>query len=205
MSTEYRIASPHLAQFVQAIWRQAGSTAREAELVADHLVQANLAGHDSHGVGMIPSYMASLAQGQLQLNQHAEVVRDAGAVLTLDGARGFGQVVASEAMALGIERAGKLGLAAVALHNAHHIGRIGHWAEQCARAGFISIHFVNVVGDPMVAPFGGSDRRFGTNPFCAIFPRPGRTPLLLISPPAVSPSAKPGWPITKGCRWRRAI
>lgn len=60
-----------------------------------------------------------------------------------------------------------------------HIGRIGHWAEQCARAGFISIHFVNVVGDPMVAPFGGSDRRFGTNPFCAIFPRPGRTPLLL--------------------------
>ena len=63
MSTEYRIASPHLAQFVQAIWRQAGSTAREAELVADHLVQANLAGHDSHGVGMIPSYMASLAQG----------------------------------------------------------------------------------------------------------------------------------------------
>lgn len=179
MSTEYRIASPHLAQFVQAIWRQAGSTAREAELVADHLVQANLAGHDSHGVGMIPSYMASLAQGQLQLNQHAEVVRDAGAVLTLDGARGFGQVVASEAMALGIERAGKLGLAAVALHNAHHIGRIGHWAEQCARAGFISIHFVNVVGDPMVAPFGGSDRRFGTNPFCAIFPRPGRTPLLL--------------------------
>ena len=87
MSTEYRIASPHLAQFVQAIWRRAGSTAREAELVADHLVQANLAGHDSHGVGMIPSYMASLAQGQLQLNQHAEVVRDAGAVLTLDGAR----------------------------------------------------------------------------------------------------------------------
>jgi Malate/L-lactate dehydrogenases len=63
MSTEYRIASPHLAQFVQAIWRQAGSTAREAELVADHLVQASLAGHDSHGVGMIPSYMASLAQG----------------------------------------------------------------------------------------------------------------------------------------------
>ena len=66
MSTEYRIASPHLAQFVQAIWRQAGSTAREAELVADHLVQANLAWHDSHGVGMIPSYMASLAQGQLR-------------------------------------------------------------------------------------------------------------------------------------------
>lgn len=171
MSTEHRIDRQCLEQFVQAIWRHAGSTDREAELVAEHLVQANLAGHDSHGVGMIPSYMASLAQGHLQLNVHAEVVRDAGAVLTIDGGQGFGQVVASEAMDKGIERARQLGLAAVALNNSHHIGRIGHWAEQCARAGFISIHFVNVVGDPMVAPFGGSDRRFGTNPFCVIFPR----------------------------------
>jgi uncharacterized oxidoreductase len=128
---------------------------------------------------MIPTYMASLQQGHLQLNAHANVVRDVGAVLTLDGGKGLGQVVAHEAMALGIERAGKLGLAAVGLNNAHHIGRIGHWAEQCARAGFISIHFVNVVGGPMVAPFGGSDRRFGTNPFCVIFPRPGQQPLLL--------------------------
>ncbi|NIC29300.1 malate/lactate/ureidoglycolate dehydrogenase [Serratia plymuthica] len=179
MSTEHRIDSQSLEQFVQAIWRHAGSTDREAALVAEHLVQANLAGHDSHGVGMIPSYMASLAEGQLQLNVHAQVVRDAGAVLTIDGGRGFGQVVASEAMDKGIERARQLGLAAVALHNSHHIGRIGHWAEQCARAGFISIHFVNVVGDPMVAPFGGSDRRFGTNPFCVIFPREGKKPLLL--------------------------
>lgn len=179
MSTEHRIDRQYLEQFVQAIWRHAGSTEREAALVADHLVQANLAGHDSHGVGMIPSYMASLAQGHLQLNVHAQVVRDAGAVLTIDGGQGFGQVVASEAMDKGIERARQLGLAAVALHNSHHIGRIGHWAEQCARAGFISIHFVNVVGDPMVAPFGGSDRRFGTNPFCVIFPRPDKQPLLL--------------------------
>ncbi|WP_307852770.1 Ldh family oxidoreductase, partial [Serratia marcescens] len=97
--------------------RQRGRTAREAGLVAVHLGQAKLAGHDARGVGMIPSYMASLAQGEVQRKQHAEVVREAGAVLRVDGERGFGQVVASEAMALGIERAGKLGLAAVALHN----------------------------------------------------------------------------------------
>ncbi|SQI37836.1 Uncharacterized oxidoreductase ybiC [Serratia plymuthica] len=71
MSIEHRIDSQSLEQFVQAIWRHAGSTDREAALVAEHLVQANLAGHDSHGVGMIPSYMASLAEGQLQLNVHA--------------------------------------------------------------------------------------------------------------------------------------
>ncbi len=176
---EIRIASSKLRQFVVSLWQHAGSSETEAVLVADHLVQANLAGHDSHGVGMIPSYMASRRQGHLLQNQHVEVVKDAGAVLTVDGHNGFGQVAASEAMALGIERTRQLGMCAVALRHSHHIGRIGHWAEQCARAGFISFHFVNVVGDPMVAPFNGSDRRFGTNPFCAIFPREGQPPLLL--------------------------
>jgi uncharacterized oxidoreductase len=100
-------------------------------------------------------------------------------VLTIDGKKGFGQVVAFEAMEHGIERAKKLGVCAVGLRNAHHIGRIGHWAEQCAAAGLVSFHFVNVAGDPLVAPFGGIDRRFGTNPFCAAFPREGREPLVL--------------------------
>jgi uncharacterized oxidoreductase len=174
-----RIPLEHLLAYVAAIWERAGSTPREAELVADHLVAASLSGHDSHGIGMIPRYAASLRAQQLQLNRHAEVVRDVGAVLTIDGGLGFGQVVAYEAMELGIERARKLGVCAVGLRNAHHIGRIGHWAEQCARAGFVSFHFVNVAGDPLVAPFGGIDRRIGTNPFCAAFPREGEPPLLL--------------------------
>ena len=176
---ELRIPSDTLHAYVRAIWEHAGSTPREAELVADHLVMANLSGHDSHGVGMIPRYVASLADGELKLNAHAEIVRDAGAVLTIDGVKGFGQVVAYEAMEHGIERAKKLGVCAVGLRDAHHIGRIGHWAEQCAKAGLVSFHFVNVAGDPLVAPFGGTDRRFGTNPFCAAFPREGKTPLVL--------------------------
>ncbi|HEY4299093.1 MAG TPA: malate/lactate/ureidoglycolate dehydrogenase [Paraburkholderia sp.] len=174
-----RIPVDQLHAYVKAIWEQAGSTPREAELVADHLVAANLTGHDSHGVGMVPRYVASLADAQLQLNQHAEVVKDAGAVLTVEGGKGFGQVVAFEAMEQGIERAKRLGICAVGLRGAHHIGRIGHWAEQCARAGLVSFHFVNVAGDPLVAPFGGADRRIGTNPFCAAYPRPGKPPLVL--------------------------
>ena len=177
--SEVTIDAATLHAFVVAIWQAAGSEPREAKLVADHLVEANLAGHDSHGVGMIPRYMRSCREGELKLNSHAQLVRDAGAVLTVEGARGFGQVMAFEAMEFGIERAQKLGICAVGLRNAHHIGRIGHWAEQCARAGLVSFHFVNVAGDPLVAPFGGIDRRFGTNPFCAAFPRPGRAPLVL--------------------------
>jgi hydroxycarboxylate dehydrogenase B len=177
--SEVVIPAQALHAFVVAIWRAAGSEAREATLVADHLVGANLAGHDSHGVGMIPRYVLSAREGELKLNTHVEVVRDAGAVLTLEGGRGFGQVIAFEAMERGIERAKALGICAVGLRNAHHIGRIGHWAEQCAHAGLVSFHFVNVAGDPLVAPFGGIDRRLGTNPFCAAFLRPGRSPIVL--------------------------
>lgn len=176
---ESRIAPETLHAFVSAIWTHAGSTPREAQLVADHLVMANLSGHDSHGVGMIPRYVASLRDQELKLNLHAEVVRDAGAVLTVEGGKGFGQVVTYEAMEQGIERARRLGICAVGLRGAHHIGRIGHWAEQCAREGLVSFHFVNVAGDPLVAPFGGIDRRIGTNPFCAAFPRTGKPPLVL--------------------------
>ena len=174
-----RIAADDLHAYVCAIWEQAGSAPREAQLVADHLLGASLTGHDSHGVGMIPRYVASLRDHELKLNLHAEVVRDAGAVLTIEGGKGFGQVVAFEAMERGIERAKQLGICAVGLRGAHHIGRIGHWAEQCARAGLVSFHFVNVAGDPLVAPFGGIDRRIGTNPFCAAYPRTGKPPLVL--------------------------
>jgi uncharacterized oxidoreductase len=178
-AAEIRVTENSLHAFTAAIWERAGSRRAEARLVADHLVLANLSGHDSHGVGMIPRYLRSLQEDELKLNMHADIVRDAGALLTVDGGRGFGQVVAREAMEYGIVRARKLGICAVALRNAHHIGRIGHWAEQCADRGLVSFHFVNVAGDPLVAPHGGIDARIGTNPFCAAFPRRGKPPLVL--------------------------
>ncbi|EMX9075092.1 dehydrogenase [Escherichia coli] len=161
MESGHRFDAQTLHSFIQAVFRQMGSEEQEAKLVADHLIAANLAGHDSHGIGMIPSYVRSWSQGHLQINHHAKIVKEAGAAVTLDGDRAFGQVAAHEAMALGIEKAHQHGIAAVALHNSHHIGRIGYWAEQCAAAGFVSIHFVSVVGIPMVAPFHGRDSRFG--------------------------------------------
>jgi uncharacterized oxidoreductase len=178
-TAEIRIAADDLHDFVSRIWVSAGSGETEAKLVADHLVMSNLTGHDSHGVGMIPRYVRSLQESELKLNRHAEIVRDAGAVLTIEGGIGFGQVIAKEAIDHGIARAKKLGICAVGLRNAHHIGRIGHWAEQCVQQGLVSFHFVNVAGFAQVAPFGGIDGRFGTNPFCAAFPRSGKPPLVL--------------------------
>jgi hydroxycarboxylate dehydrogenase B len=88
-------------------------------------------------------------------------------------------VVGAEAMDIGIARAKRLGCAIVALGNAHHLGRIGAWAEMAVAEGLISLHFVNVVSRGIVAPFGGSDARFGTNPFTAGIPLPGREPFIL--------------------------
>jgi uncharacterized oxidoreductase len=83
-------------------------------------------------------------------------------------------------MDIGVERAKKHGVAVVGLKNSHHIGRVGHWAEQCARAGLVSTHWVNVHGHKsLVAPFGGAEPRFTTNPYCTAVPRKGKEPIVL--------------------------
>ena len=65
------------------------------------------------------------------------------------------------------------------LKHAHHIGRIGHWAEQAVAAGLVSVHFVNAMSKPVVAPFRGTEARYVTNPFTVGIPVPGREPMLL--------------------------
>lgn len=164
---------------IAAIVARGGSNSREAKMVAENLVEANLTGHDSHGVGMLPRYVEAVAEGGLQINQSLRVLTDAGPLLMLDGNLGYGQVMAFEAMALGIARAAEHGVAVVGLANSHHIGRIGAWAEQCVAAGYVSIHFVNVISMPVVAPFGGRDARFVTNPFCVGIPMRDAEPIIL--------------------------
>jgi len=176
---EIVIGAPCLKAAIAAIVAKGGSEPREVDLVAGNLVEANLTGHDSHGVGMIPRYVKSLLEGGLVVNQHPQILLDTGSMLRLDGRAGYGQVIGREAMALGIERAGKHGTCVVALGNSHHLGRIGHWAEQCLEAGLVSLHFVNVISRPIVAPWGGRDARFGTNPVCIGIPRANGEPFLL--------------------------
>ena len=160
-----------LRGFIAQILTAAGSAAEESEIVADHLVEANLRGHDSHGVGMIPSYMKNLHNGTLLPNRRGRAAGENGSIIVYDGERGYGQIVARAAMALGIERAKAQGLAAVALRDAHHIGRVGAYGEQCAAAGLVSLHFVNVIGhEPTVAPHRGRDGRLSTNPVCIAVP-----------------------------------
>ncbi len=165
--------------WLRTLWLAAGSAAAEAQLVADHLIGANLAGHDSHGVGMVLPYVRSLKAGELQLNQRITVVTDTDTLLVVDGNRGIGQSIANQTMQLAIERAHRNGVAIVGLRNSHHIGRVGHWAEQAIAAGMASIHFTNVVSRAIVSPHGGGQGRFGTNPLTVGLPRREGPPILL--------------------------
>lgn len=163
----------------ERIVHAAGSTPEEASTVAHNLVLANLSGHDSHGVGMLPRYVDAVLEGGLQPNARVAVQLDTGSLLVLDGQRGYGQSVGEQAMQLGIERARAHGSCIMTLAQAHHLGRIGHWAEMAVDAGLVSLHFVNVMAQPAVAPWGGADGRFGTNPCCIGIPVAGHEPFVL--------------------------
>jgi hydroxycarboxylate dehydrogenase B len=157
-----------------------GSSPEETEEVADHLVRANLAGHDSHGVGMLPAYVRVFQDGLLVPNQELHTVLDAGALLVIDARRGFGQRMAANAVRRAIERARELGACVLALRNASHIGRIGTYGELATRAGCAFTAFVNVAdGRDAQAPWGCAEARLGTNPFCTAVPGADGPALLL--------------------------
>src|SRR5262245_64734834 len=134
-----------LTRAIEAIALAGGSSAEEARLVADNLVTANLVGHDSHGIGMMPRYVEALLEGGLHPNREVEVKLDGGALLALDGRAGYGQSIGLQATRIAIERAKKHGLSLTALGNSHHLGRIGQWAEMAVAEGLVSLHFVNVI------------------------------------------------------------
>ncbi len=175
------ISVERLTNLATSIVRHGGGSDEAAETVANHLVEANLAGHDSHGVGMLPAYINGVQHEQLIPDAKAEIVQETGPFLLVDGNQGFGQVVAKQAMEMAIERAKEQHIAVLSLRNCFHIGRIGAWGTMAAEAGFISIHYVNALSpNSIVAPYGGSDARITTNPYCTAIPATDKNPMLLL-------------------------
>lgn len=176
---ELWIEEPHLHALISTIFAKAGSNPHECEIVTRHLLEANLRGHDSHGVGMVPAYIANALDGEMKLNHTPRKILDQGNMLIFDGELGLGQSMATYVVNEAINRAKDSGSCVLALRNSHHIGRIGHWSEQCAAQGLVSLHFVNVVSKPSVAPFGGRASRVGTNPISIGIPRKDALPVIV--------------------------
>lgn len=165
------IAAEPLRRLVHEILLRGGSEPREADIVSEHLVMANLCGHDSHGVGMMVPYARNLTNGRVVPNRQVELVSEHNGIMVFDGQLGYGQVVAREATERATAHAREQGMAVMALRNSHHIGRVGAYGEMVAAAGLVSVHFVNVYDHrETVAPWGGTDARVCTNPICIAVP-----------------------------------
>jgi len=165
---------------VTEIFAKSGSCEYEAQRLAHYLVEANLAGHDSHGVIRVPYYVNYVRNGQVAPNQHASIISESGSVIVVEGGSGYGQIIAEEAMQMAIDRSGALGVCVLALRKCGHLGRVGDWPLMAARAGKVSLHFVNTSGfGLLVAPFGGIDRRLSANPIAVGIPVEGGEPIVL--------------------------
>lgn len=173
------IKADALSALVRDIFAKAGCSAAEAERIGRYLVSANLTGHDSHGVVRVPRYLSWKKEGAVKADQSVKILTETPVLAVVDGLHGFGQTVAPQAVRIGIDKCKTNGLSMVALRNAGHIGRVGDWAEMAAAEGLVSVHFVNASGSVLVAPFGGTQRRLSTAPFCAGVPRPGQSPIVL--------------------------
>src|SRR6266404_6670462 len=169
----------NLINFVAEVFSHSEASPEEARRIATYLTTANLTGHDSHGVIRVPVYVRWKKMGSVVPNQNAELVVDTPSLAVVDGKFGYGQTVAPQAVKIGIDKCKAVGLAAVALRNAGHIGRVGDWAEMAAAEGLVSVHFVNAAGSVLVAPFGGVQKRLSTAPYCVGIPRQGQDPIVL--------------------------
>ena len=159
-----------------------GAAPGHAAIVANHLADANLAGHDSHGFIRIPQYLEGIERGKLDPKAEPEVVRERGGVIQIDGHSTFGQVVATRAAEKAIEKAREHGVSMATMGNLDHTGRIGTYPEMAAKAGMAAIMFTGFAGGTFgnnVAPFGGRSRRLGTNPIAMAFPHSDDAPVLL--------------------------
>jgi uncharacterized oxidoreductase len=167
------IDSALLMMFVKNIFTAHGVPKRKAEIVARSLVDANLKGHDSHGVIRVIEYVAWIAKGWIVPDAELEIVKETDSMLLVDGHFGFGQVIGREATTLAIEKAKSSGVCVLSIRQSAHLGRIGEWAEMAAEEGLVCFSFTNTHGGGvLVAPHGGRERRLSANPLGAGAPLP---------------------------------
>ena len=161
----------YLHKVAYHIYRAKGASEHEAEIVATHQVKANLVGHDSHGVIHIIEYVERINRGHIVPGAPFVVEKEAPCTAVINGNWGFGFVVTERAMEMAIEKAKTHGVAAITIHYQSHIGRLGDYATMAVQEGLIGLVTADSgAGPKAVVPFGGRERRLGTNPICIGMP-----------------------------------
>jgi uncharacterized oxidoreductase len=163
------IESHRLVATAERILATAGASPSNAHTVATSLVESDLVGHDSHGVRRLVSYVQAIRDGELDPAVEPTVDRAGSAASTVDCRNGFGQVAARMATIEALRLSGEHGAGVVAIRRCNHVGRLGEYVQLLADGDAVGLAFGNA--DPSVAPFGGRERRLGTNPLAWAAPR----------------------------------
>ena len=141
-----------LTQCAESIFIGYGVPHDQSHIVAKALAEANLAGHDSHGVIRVAEYIDWLEQGILVPKAEISVVQVSDNLTMISGNYGFGQVIGRWTMDIGIKQAKKSGFAILGLNHCGHLGRAGDYPAMAVKEGLLSLHFINTHG-------GGKDRK----------------------------------------------
>jgi LDH2 family malate/lactate/ureidoglycolate dehydrogenase len=180
-----------LRKFTRQIFEASGSPAADAAIVADHLVDSNLLGVDSHGLIRIPQYVSEIRKGEIQPAAPVVVAQETETTAAVDCGWNFGQVGAMRAMEVAVAKAGEHHTACVVAQRCGHAGRLGAYTEFAARQGFIALGFCNSPRHGhFVLPWGGREPRLATNPISFAFPAGGEEPIVADFSTASSPEGK---------------
>jgi LDH2 family malate/lactate/ureidoglycolate dehydrogenase len=163
-----RVAVRSLTQFGTEALTRVGVPPDDARLLAESLVIAERWGHASHGMLRLPWYIARLRSGAMAAVTRWDLVVDHGAIAVMDGHDGIGQVLANEAVRLGIDRARAHGVSAVAVRNSNHFGTAAYFTRKCAQKNCVALLATNA--SPAMAPWGGRVKAIGTNPWSIAAP-----------------------------------
>lgn len=186
-----KLTAEELACFTEMLFSAAGASPQEAQIVAKHLVDANLCGHDSHGVLRVPQYLGDIEQQRIRPGSDLITLTDWPTGALLDATGMFGQVAGHLAAERAIRMAGQAGIAAVTLKSMNHSGRLGSYVSQVAAAGLLGFCAANAGGaGQWVAPFGGKERRLSTNPLAFAAPSGKEFPVLVDISTCVAPEGK---------------
>ena len=194
------IHADRLTEINARILEAAGARADYAAIVAEHLVSANLAGHDSHGVIRTPYYVRSIENGELKPRAEPEIVAETASMAQICGNFTFGQVIAKQAAEIAIAKAREQGIGLASIYHEGHTGRLGTYAEMGAAAGMASMIWDGVIGGPrsVVVPLNGTGRKIGANPIAMGFPSAAHGAVILDFATSISAAGKVMVAVDKG-------
>ena len=166
-----------LRAFCEEVFLSCGMVHKDAAIVADSLVQANLRGVDSHGVARVGIYVKRLEMGLVNPRPNVEVVREGAGTLLVDGDNGMGQVVGVRAIDLGLDKAKESGGVSVGVRRSNHYGAGAYYVQRAVARDTIAFAYSNA--PPTMAPWGGVDPYVGTNPYAYGVPAGEHRPVIL--------------------------